>query len=97
MITFRAQGCFAKRLEILSRMSTTLAPGKHYVSADLLLTCLIIESLITRVVGEAARGGADCAHVEGADEGEWSEEQEEEESRRAGVKFGFEWRDVGQQ
>lgn len=40
-----------------SRMSMTLAPGKQWVFADLLLTFLTIESPITSVVGEKARGG----------------------------------------
>lgn len=67
-------------------MSATLAPGKQYVS-NLLLTFLIIESPITRVVGEAAGGGGgDCAPGEGTDDGGW----EEQERRRARVKFSFE-------
>lgn len=58
-------------------MSATLVPGKQNVSADLLLTCLTIESPMTRVVGEAAGGGEDHARGEGADEGGQSEERAE--------------------
>lgn len=40
-------------------MLPTLAPGKQYVTGDLFLMCLTIESPITRVEGEAAGDGAD--------------------------------------
>ena len=56
--TFLALGYFARRPGIFAWMLTTLAPRKKNVSADRLLTCLIIESPMTRVAGDAAcRGG----------------------------------------
>lgn len=68
MMTFLTLGCFTKRLGILPRMSATTVHGKRHVSADLLQTCLTIESLITRILGRAAGGGTESTYGDGADE-----------------------------
>ena len=77
MMTFLAQVCFAKRLGAFAKMSATLAPGKQYVTADLLLTCLIIESPITSVLGEAGGGDVDSSFGAVTEDRGWMEESVE--------------------